>query len=87
MVCPQTNDRNAKWFCPAWQPAVWTNPQGEERLINCVFEAQHLGTIEAVRAANATAVEINETRNAIVDGFNGLHALAAARVATRLLEE
>jgi len=86
--CPQTNDRNARWFCPAWQPAIWTNPQtGEEKVINCVIEAQHMSLIATVQAASSASAEINSTRNEIAKGFECLNKLAAISVSQRLIEE
>jgi len=86
-ACPETNDRSKKWFCPAWQPAAWTNSDGEVKVINCIFEGQHLSLIESSRAANMAAAEINATRNEIAKGFSELNALAATSIATKLLEQ
>jgi hypothetical protein len=80
MACPETSDRTKKWFCPAWQPSIWTNHQGDQKVINCVFEGLNLAVAETVRAANAASVEVNCTRNEIINGFAGLAALASLRM-------
>jgi hypothetical protein len=88
MVCPQTADRNAKWYCPCWQPMTLENPvTGETRIVNCNFEARTFLDVEVIRAVNAPVAEIEQVRNEIVKGFTGLTALAAARVAQSMIEE
>jgi hypothetical protein len=88
MACPQTNDPNAKWFCPAWQPITWTNPvTGESKVINCTFASQNAVNIELIRTCEAPVSEIEAVRNEISKGFSALARLAAARVAQSLIEE
>jgi len=86
--CPSTNDPAAKWYCPAWSEGIiLTNPQGEEKILHCGFEALYPALVEVIRAANSPVAAIEATRDEIVRGFSGLQALAAARVAQSFIED
>lgn len=69
--CPRTNDPHAKHYCAAWSDGVvWANSQtGEERIVNCAFEALMPALVEVIKASNRPAAAIESTRNELATGF------------------
>jgi len=63
------------------------NLQGEEKVVQCAFEAMFDALIEVIKASNRPAAAIESTREEIIKGFEGLQMLAAARVAQAMIEE
>lgn len=72
--CPRTNNPDAKLYCPAWSDGVvWTNVRtGEEKIVNCSFQALMPTLVEVVKASNRPAAAVESTRNEIVNGFAAL---------------
>ncbi len=87
-ACPQTSDKNARHFCPAWSDGgvVWQhNATGEERVVHCAFEALMPALTQVIAASNRPAAAIEATRNEIAEGL-GRVAQAVAQVPMRLLQ-
>jgi hypothetical protein len=82
MVCPMTNDKKAKYFCPLWTEfgVVWKNDKGEERFFNCAAEALMPTCVEVIKSVSRPVAEIEAVRNSIVDGFSAICSLATRRM-------
>jgi hypothetical protein len=85
MKCPQTNDQNAKWFCPLWtnHGVIWVNNvTNESKTYSCAAEALMPTCVEIIRAVNKPIAEIEEVRQGVINGFQTLANLATKRLST-----
>lgn len=84
--CPRTSNPEAKHYCPAWSAGVVYRHDvtGEERVVNCAFEALMPALTQVIAASNRPAAAIEATRNEIAEGL-GRVAQAMAQVPMRLL--